>query len=98
MNEPIYLKERDAATAHVRLDGHEKLCVQNAEHTQKALQTLTEAIRTLAETVSSTNVRLHARIDKLMWGIGGLIISVSGAAIFILLQWLWESLRYKAGG
>ena len=89
---------RDAATAHVRLDGHERLCVQNAEHTQKALHTLADAVKTLTETVGCTNVRLHARIDRLMWGMGGLIVSAAGAAILVLVQFLWEAMRYKAGG
>ena len=93
----VFQMARTAETAHARLDGHEKLCVQNAEHTQGALKSLTEAIKTLAETVNCTNVRLHSRIDKLMYGMGALIISAAGGAIFMLLQFLWEAVRYKAG-
>ena len=97
MSETPYF-DRTAATAHARLDGHERLCVQNAEYTQKSLQSLTDAIKALAETVGSTNVRLHSRIDKLMYGMGALIISAAGGAIFMLLQFLWEATRYKVGG
>ena len=94
----VFQFARTAETAHARLDGHERLCTQNNEHTQKALGSLTEAIKTLAETVNCTNVRLHSRIDKLMYGMGALIISAAGGAIFMLLQFLWEATRYKVGG
>ena len=94
----VFQMARTAETAHARLDGHERLCNQSNEHTQKALGTLTEAIKTLAETVNGTNIRLHSRIDKLMYGMGALIISAAGGAIFMLLLFLWEATRYKVGG
>lgn len=93
MAEPLQF-DRTAATAHARLDGHEKLCVQNAEHTQKALQTLTDAIKALTEMMSATNVGLHSRIDRLMYGVAGILLSVAGGAIFLLSQWLFEVVRY----
>lgn len=87
-----------AATAHVRMDGHEALCMQQNKHVQHALETLTESIKALTSSVASTNSRIHERIDKLMWGISGLLVTGLGAVIFIIAQWLWEALRYKTGG
>lgn len=90
-----YIPDRSAATAHARIDGHEALCIQEAKHTQKALDALTDAIKTFVASTGVANSRLHARIDKLMWGMGGLILSAAGGLIFLLAQWLWEAVRYK---
>ena len=95
---PPQSAESMAMIANVRIDGHEALCLQQNKHVQQALETLTESIKSLASSVAATNCRLHERIDKLMWGIGGLFITGLGAIIFVIAQWLWETLRYKTGG
>ena len=90
----VFQMARTAETAHARLDGHERLCTQNNEHTRNMLASLTEVIKTLTETVNGTNVRLHSRIDRLMYGVAGILLSVAGGAIFLLSQWLFEVVRY----
>ena len=92
MSEPVPF-DRTAATAHVRLDGHESLCAQEARHTQRTLEAMTEAMRALTNNIAATNARVHERIDKLMWGVGKLAVMMAGGVIVGLAKMLWDVWR-----